>query len=68
MPEDVKRRVLDHTNIADIETTSKWFAFASDASDGPHAYVTYGSGKHRKRKPGHPHKWIGEKGMGEFSW
>ena len=68
MPEDVKWRVLDHANIADIETTSEWFAFASDASDGPHTYVTYGSGKHRKCKPGRLHKWIGEKGMGEFSW
>ena len=73
MPENVKWKVLDHANIADIadiETTSELFAFVSDdASDGPPwASVTYGSGKHGKCKPGHPRKWIGEKGTGEFSW
>ena len=73
MPENVKRKVLDHANIADIadiETTSELFAFVSDdASDGPPwASVTYGSRKHGKRKPGRPCKWIGEKGTGEFSW
>ena len=62
MLEDIKWKVLDHAHVANIDLEvmlSNLFMFASD---------TYGSGKHGKLKPGHPCKWIGEKGTGKFSW
>jgi hypothetical protein len=51
---------------ADLDVTSpELFAFVSDTGDHLPLYI---SGKCGKRKVGHPRKWIGEKGTGEFSW
>ena len=70
MPEDVKWRVVDHTHIAITSPDDELFAFACDeAHNNPFCKsVTYGSGKWGKLRPGCPHKWIGEKGMGKFLW
>ena len=47
MLEDVKRKVIDHANIASTSPDKELFAFASDdAHDNPFCEsVTYGSGK-----------------------
>ena len=52
MLEDVKRKVIDHANIASTSPDKELFAFASDdAHDNPFCEsVTYGSGKRGKRK------------------
>jgi hypothetical protein len=70
MPEDVKRKVVDHTHIAITSPDEELFVFASDEAHNNLfcKSVTYGSGKQGKLKPGHPCKWMGEKGLGEFSW
>jgi hypothetical protein len=68
MPEEVKRKVIDHALVADTDldaTSPELFAFVSDTGDDP---PLYSSRKRGKRKVGRPHKWIGEKGVGEFSW
>ena len=72
MPEDVKRKILDHAHIAEADpdvAASVLFLFVVDGGDDPPpASVMYGSGKREKCNPGRPHKWIGEKGEGEFAW
>jgi hypothetical protein len=70
MPEDVKRKVVDHAHIAITSLDEELFTFASDeAHDNPFCEsVTYDSWKQGKLKPGCPRKWIGEKGTGEFLW
>ena len=72
MLEGVKRKILDHAHIAEANSdvaASVSFSFVADGGDDPpSASVMYGSGKHRKCKPGHLRKWIGEKGEGEFVW
>jgi hypothetical protein len=68
MPEEVKQKVIDHALVADTDpdaTSPKLFTFVSDTGDDP---PLYSSGKCGKCKVGHPRKWIGEKGAGEFSW
>ena len=68
MPEEVKRKVIDHVLVADTDpdvTSPELFAFVSDTGDDP---PSYSSGKRGKREVGRPRKWIGEKGAGEFSW
>ena len=68
MPEEVKQKVINHALVTDTDldaTSPELFAFVSDAGDDPPPYI---SRKHGKRGVGRPRKWIGEKGMGEFSW
>ena len=52
MPEDIKRKVVDHAHIASTSVNDELFAFAFDeAYDDPFCEsVTYGSGKRGKRK------------------
>jgi hypothetical protein len=77
MPEDIKRKVLNHAYVADIdpgpdEELYSLFAFISHAGDNPPSTsVMYSPRKEWKCKPGRhrrPYKWIGEKGKGEFAW
>ena len=68
MPEEVKQKVINHALVADTDldaTSPKLFTFVSDTGDNP---PSYSSRKRGKRKVGCLRKWIGEKGVGEFSW
>lgn len=52
MPEDIKRKVVDHAHIASASSDEELFAFASDAAyDNPLCEsVMYGFRKRGKRK------------------